>query len=216
MQFVKFIDPDTGFTYSVYECEESGVVGYQIGKDCVDSYAKLDESHFTTEPINAEKNMLNYANENGLIPVVVCCINTDSILTFQGNVLNAKDCIELDADQLKEKVVQYFDLKKEVESLDDEEKIEVKKLKEQYSDHIASLTVLMQEIEPVVSTGFESVECSASWERDAAAEKMILVRRDNLKTLQIRPMEGDELHPDMFDNADNTDIETDPETVIED
>lgn len=212
MEFVKYIKPKTGLLYTAYQCEEDGVTGYRQGIEEVEGYTEIDKSVFTTEPLNAEKYMLNYANDNNLIPASIKRIVDDPKLTFQGEIVEAKDYKKLSADDLQERIQEYIALKDEAEEMADSLTAELKRVKEEYARDIGHNEKKMQELEPIFRSGCEAETCEASWERDAAAEKMILVRRDNLRILQIREMTADEKHPDIFDNVES---ENEPDTAEE-
>jgi hypothetical protein len=194
--------PDDNDYYAAVIYDEDGV-----------PLSEIEEVVKSENQAEVEDALLRYAQENGLIPLAVKNIIADPKRIFQGTeVPEAPDFIKLKAEEFQKKAVDYFDMKRQSEKLEVEKTEKVKELKTRYDSQISDLHDAMENLEPIMRTGFEKITCIASWERDPESESMILIRKDTGKPLKIRPMTADELHPEVFDNQNEEPCNEEPES----
>lgn len=160
----------------------------------------IDEIPFSEDHRIVAENLLKFARGNKYIPVAVKALTDGDETILQGEPMDQYDYIKLNDADHRLKTEGYFELLDEIDDLEMELAAKLKEVKNEYGDQIKEKQEVVDEIRPVLKDGCERKKCAASWERDADAEMMILVRRDNLKPLQIRPMKPEEMgKPDMFD-----------------
>lgn len=202
---VKYVDKK-GFVYGVnmIEMGEEEKESYAVFKSNEKLNVVVDDIDFSDCIEDVEESLILYAQENGLIPLAVEEIISDPKRIFQGiEVENAPDFVKLSDDDFKEKAIEYFDMKRQSEILEVQKTEKVKELKTKYDSQINDLIEAMADLEPVMRTGLEKITCIASWERDAEAECMILVRKDTGKPLRVRPMTAEEKEqPEVFDKQE--------------
>lgn len=155
------------------------------------------ESNFDLQVV--ESALMKHAQNIGAVPMAVQSLADGKKTALQGVEITTNDFLVLSDKTIAEKSRQYFSLVEELDTLEKEKKTEIDNLKNHYSGMLNVTQKVMDGLKPLIMTGQELTECQASWERDTSAEKMILVRIDNLKPLQMREMSAEELNPQVFD-----------------
>jgi hypothetical protein len=117
---------------------------------------------------------------------------------LQSSAIMVKDTSKLSDDERIKLMDEYFDKKRSVENLEAKLMIEQKRLKEEISDEIESLVEEMAEHEQVIRSGYQYLNCEASWERDIDSGMMLLIRHDTLEVINVRPMTLHEAQGDLI------------------
>jgi predicted secreted protein len=163
--------------------------------------ASIPSSHFKTE---IEAKLAEYAKENDLTPELIWKLKKgDRILQGVPKVFN--DFIAVDESVKAKEFDNYLAAKSRISVLESEKKSEIEDVKKIYADKIEVEEEIMESIESIVKTGTRKEECSASWERDIENGAMLLIRHDNLKVLQWRKMDEQELQMTIDDQDGQSD-----------
>lgn len=219
MNSIKYIN-DAGTVAGVQEVDEvytggkSGYRAFFIPKDSKDNFIEIDEVPFSEERTIVEANLLKFAQEKKYVPVAVKALSDGKDTLLQGEISDAYDFTVLSDEDFNAKAKEYLDLEVQVANAEADQAKEIKRIKEEYGGEIKMGNELLDDLRPVLNSGCEREKVEASWERDAEAEMMILVRRDNLKPLQIREMTAEEKEKtNLFDNPEE---EAKPDEQTED
>lgn len=145
-----------------------------------------------------EKAAKEYADEHGYELEVIYNIRQGKRV-LQGNEIEANDFITLSPEQVEEDAKKYFGHKSRVAELEAELKQEIEDLKKDYKERIGAEEEAMAALEHNIRMGTKKEECAASWKRDVTNGIKVLVRRDNLKVLQVQVLPEAERQVEITD-----------------
>ena len=165
-----------------------GVVKYSLGDE---KKGIVPDIQATTDKVELEKELRKYADENGLVLDVIDKIKRGERV-LQGNLFQSHDYVNLDSEKIAEEAKRYFAAKDKCSALEAEKKVEIEKVKADYVEKILAEEETMDALKDVIQSGTCKEDCDVSWEKDFQNGIMILVRRDNLKVLNVRTMNAQE------------------------
>lgn len=191
---------------SIYKVGLSGV-GAQGQMYCIEIVDPEGNSRMlagvpsSTDKEALEVELRNYASKNELKLWIVAEIEAGNRV-LQGVPVIENDFIKLSSEELITEMKDYFDCEKQIDATKAETKRAIDEIKANADLVIDEIEDRMDYHKQCALTGIRKTEVECSWERDIETGTMYLIRRDNLKVLQMRQMTEEESQVDhLVDNV---------------
>ena len=169
------------------------------GADSEEIAVQLEQLGVFDSEREANLALFPLAKRNGWMPELVLAVTREERV-MQGKPFETTDYVTLNEEQLRDKMIRYFELETEANQEEINFKDQQKRQKDDHTTKIGNLEIAKAKIKAAVVNKVDSVKVSASWEKDFVEGVKFLVRRDTKTVLQMEYLTQEEAQTELVED----------------